>query len=117
MGVDIDQEEIEFLAQVTNFKFLPGDILVDELPKADMYWLFKILPLLDRQQLGSAKEILQKIPAKYVVVTYPTASIGGKNKGMRETYQNQFSELMTELGYEFKSLNGVNELVYVVYKE
>jgi len=64
-----------------------ADLLCDiELEQADLALMMKLLPLLDRQKAGSARELLESCPAKYILVTFPTRTLGGRNVGMEEQY-------------------------------
>lgn len=53
---DIDREQAEFLTSIFNFleidnvKIGLGDVFIDQFPKADIVFLFKILPLIRQQQ-------------------------------------------------------------------
>ena len=57
-----------------------------ELPRADMALLMKLLPLLERQQSGFARRLLEECPAEAMLVTFPTRTLGGRNVGMERQY-------------------------------
>ena len=124
IGYDIDQKEVDFLNSVfeqlsiSNFKAKYGDIFTQELPKSDIALLLKLLPTIEQQQKGISLEILNKLPNKWIVVSFPVFSIGKKSKNMTEFYTTWFEELITKL--EFKTsvvkLEFKTELVFVVGK-
>ncbi|OGD78181.1 hypothetical protein A2368_01475 [Candidatus Collierbacteria bacterium RIFOXYB1_FULL_49_13] len=116
LGVDIDLEEIELLRQVTGLNFTLGDALVDDLPRADMYWCLKLLPVLEMQRKGAAEEMMIRIPARWAVVSYPLQSIGGRQKGMEINYNEQFERLVNGKGWKITKLSTQKELVFVVDK-
>ena len=63
---------------------------------ADVAFLFKLLPLIERQSKNRAIELLRAIKAKYIIVTYPTKSLTGKKKGMTEFYSAAFEDIISE---------------------
>ncbi|MCL2421864.1 MAG: Rmt family 16S rRNA (guanine(1405)-N(7))-methyltransferase [Defluviitaleaceae bacterium] len=85
---------------------------------ADVAFLFKLLPLIERQAKGRVVQLLKEIDAKHIVVTYPTKSLSGKNKGMRTFYASAFEEMFESLageGLEISAKGEVgDELIYVV---
>ena len=87
---------------------------------ADTAFLFKLLPLIERQSKGRSAKLLKEIKAKYLVVTYPTKSLSGKKKGMPDFYSAAFEDVMEEIGQNIsvcvKQEIG-NELVYVLVKK
>lgn len=123
LGLDIDREQNDFLnntfkiAGKNNFKTDLGDILTDESPQADIIFLFKILPLLEHQQKGISLEILEKMPAKFLVVSFPTASIGGKQKNMIDFYSKQFHDLIRNQPWKIEEISFPTELVFIIKKD
>ena len=52
----------------------------------DMALLFKLLPLLERQETGGATRVMEAIDADWLAVSFPTRTMGGRNVGMAEQY-------------------------------
>lgn len=96
---DIVGECIDFLNLC--FKDLKKDYVAEVLDasqdipknKVDIVFLFKILPLLEQQKQGKAKEVVNAIDAKKFVITYPTKTLGGKNVGMYNKYSEDLKSL------------------------
>lgn len=66
-----------------------GDLLCENAIPQERFHialLFKILPLLERQKAGSAIEVMNRIDAEYLVVSFPTRTLGGRNVGMENNY-------------------------------
>lgn len=81
---------------------------------ADVAFLFKLLPLIERQSKGRAITLLKSIKAKHIVVTYPTKSLTGKKKGMTTFYAAAFEEIINN---SFKILAKEiigDELIYII---
>ncbi|MDO4867992.1 MAG: Rmt family 16S rRNA (guanine(1405)-N(7))-methyltransferase [Clostridia bacterium] len=58
----------------------------------DMALLFKLLPLLERQRPGAAPEVLQAVNAEWLVVSFPTRTLGGRNVGMAAHYADWMAD-------------------------
>ncbi len=122
LGIDIDEEQNDFLNNVfkiageNNFKTDLGDILIDKSPPADVVFLFKILPLLEHQQKEVSLNILKRMPAKFLVVSFPTASIGGKQKNMVDFYSKQFHDLIRSQPWRIEKILFPTELIFVIKK-
>jgi len=78
--------------------------------------LLKTIPCLEQLQKGIGSRLLEGINAETLVVTYPAASLGGRNKGMRKTYADQFAELIEGKPWHVRGLEIGSELVYIVRK-
>jgi 16S rRNA (guanine(1405)-N(7))-methyltransferase len=118
---DIDVEEVEFLRKACallgygdQVRVAAGDAIAGEAVPADVVFMLKLLPVLEQQQKGSAREVLLKQRAKWLVVSYPVASLSGKEKGMTEFYTNQFLDMVDGLEWEVYKLIFPTELVFVV---
>jgi 16S rRNA (guanine(1405)-N(7))-methyltransferase len=120
---DIDEEEIKFLKLALNSihcatkaEFALGDVFLDEFEDADVVFMLKLLPCLEHQKKGSSIEVLKKQNCKYIVVSFPIRSIGGKEKGMVEFYRNSFMFLVENQGWKISEILFNTELVFVVEK-
>lgn len=121
---DIDEEEISFLDHVTKngssqveFHFTCKDLLVDDFETIDVALLFKVLQPLEQQKKGSAAEVMRKINAKWFVITFPTKSLSGKQKGMVDYYGNWFETNIAPLMQVVMPLTFDSELVFVCRKK
>lgn len=52
----------------------------------DVALLFKLLPLLERQENGSAARIMNSINARHIIASFPTRTLSGRSVGMTENY-------------------------------
>lgn len=122
LGLDIDRDQIDFLnaifkiASKSNFQARLADVFIDQAPEADIVFLLKLLPLLEHQQKGSSLEILKKQKAKWLVVSFPTKSLGGKHKNMVDFYTRQFQDLVRNEPWQITRILFPTELVFVVKK-
>jgi len=89
--------------------------LISELEKVDVCFMFKVTDIIDQ---GKGHKISEKviiaIPAKFVVVSFPTITTSGK----RMNYPNRgWIERMSErLGYACTEFKTNNEIFYIIKK-
>lgn len=97
-----------------NGKAFSMDLLkIKQLPKTDVCFLFKVLDSLEDLERDVSKEILKKIPARFVVVSFPTMSIGGKNPIRQRGW---FFRVLRQLGCSAESFEIENEMFYIIKK-
>lgn len=78
--------------------------------------LLKTVPCLEQQRAGAALDVLRALRARWVVVSFPTRSLGGRGKGMATTYRRQFQRMMEGQDWSVTELAFPGELVYIVRK-
>ena len=84
-------------------------------PKADVCFLFKVLDELERKKGRKTSEALIKvINAKWLVISFATRKVTGKP--MQYPYRRWLEQMLTRLDYEFKIIEEVNEIFYIVKK-
>jgi len=94
--------------------------LINETPshKVDLAFMSKLIPVLESQAPGRGFELARSINAKFLVITYPLKSLGGKEKGMGKNYAARFENAVTGgmLG-DFVVVDSKNigsELIYII---
>ncbi|MEK6951372.1 MAG: hypothetical protein AABX13_06640 [Nanoarchaeota archaeon] len=86
-----------------------------DLKKVDLCFLFKMTDVLDRGKGHRATEaVITSVPARFVVVSFPTRTLSGKRMNVPE---KRWVELMCQrLGYTVTVLKFPTEIFYVVRK-
>lgn len=84
--------------------------------RADVALLLKTLPLLEHARRGAGRDLLHAIAAPYLVVSFPTRSLGGRNVGMAATYTAQMRAIAAAAAWRLQTLEFANEIVFVVQK-
>lgn len=115
-GVDISGQSVNIITRCGGHA-LHGDLLCEgAVPSEhfDVALLFKILPLLDRQRDGAAMDVLNAVNAKYIVVSFPTRTLGGRNVGMEENYSRWMEEHLPESRETAARFATENELYYIL---
>jgi 16S rRNA (guanine(1405)-N(7))-methyltransferase len=92
--------------------------LTSELPSQSVQvaFLLKTIPCLEQIQKMVGTCLLEGIQAETLVVTFPAYSLGGRSKGMRQTYAAHFTDLVAGKPWEIKKFEIGNELVYIIHK-
>jgi 16S rRNA (guanine(1405)-N(7))-methyltransferase len=80
----------------------------------DVALLLKSLPILRQQDPKTVIDLLTSIPAKRLVLSFPTRSIGGRAKGMEANYTSLMRELSVKgRGLPVK-LSFPSEMVFIL---
>jgi hypothetical protein len=72
--------------------------LIRETPKerADLAFLFKLLPVLEAQSKGRGYALLNDINAGRIAVTFPLKTLCGRNRGFGRHYESAFGEALSD---------------------
>ncbi len=79
----------------------------------DMALLFKLLPLLERQRSGAALEVMDAVNADWLVVSFPTRTLGGRNVGMAAQYTDWMERHIPPGRAVATRFEAANELFYI----
>ncbi len=97
---DVDLDLVDFLNAFFARARLPGRAFACDLSRAgppdevDVALLLKVLPALDRLDASAGTRLLRSLRAPRLVVSFPTASLGGKARGMRESAARRVESLV-----------------------
>jgi 16S rRNA (guanine(1405)-N(7))-methyltransferase len=102
---DLDERLIE---QVNRFLMHVGsppiarcrDVLGEEFERFDVVLLLKTFPCLEQQEPDAGLRLLQTLPARVAVVSFPTVSLSGRRKGMRGHYCKVVDSLAASCGLQ-----------------
>lgn len=64
---------------------------------ADVAFALKLLPTLERQRTDASLHLLRSLRAKHLVVSFPSASLSGRDKGMDSSYRRFLEGLLRRL--------------------
>ena len=78
--------------------------------------LMKTLPLMEQIEHGLSQKILENLNAEHILITYPLRSLGGRKKGMEETYRSQFDQLVAGRNWKIQEFSFPNEVAFLVTK-
>lgn len=84
--------------------------------EADLALMMKLIPTLDRIKPGLGMEVLEKVSAPITAVTFPTRSLGGRDKSMERNYSESFEAELNKRGWPYSRIGIGRELAYIVRK-
>ena len=61
-------------------------------PPCDLALYMKLFPLLEREEKGASRRLLDSVPARAHLVTFPTKTLGGRAVGMASHYDAWLAE-------------------------
>jgi 16S rRNA (guanine(1405)-N(7))-methyltransferase len=119
---DIDTEMVKFLDRFLALAPVHGEARVNDLvagppgDAASVAFLFKVVPCL-QHQVADLLPILDGINANWLVVSFPTRSLGGRGgKGMVGTYRGMMVKTVSQRGWRVEEIGYSSEMVFVVRK-
>ena len=93
------------------------DVLVSSADQtADVAFLFKTVPCLEQQEKGAGVALLRRVRADVVVVSFPTHSLGGREKGMAQQYEGTMARIVDELKLPVRKMTYPGEIFYILEK-
>lgn len=122
LGVDISGQSVGIINAFGSSCGAPvravcADLLCeDAIPREHFHvaLLFKILPLLERQRNGAATDVLAAIDADFLVISFPTRTLGGRNVGMEDHYSKWMESHLPDNCAVAARLTEENELFYIL---
>ena len=85
----------------------------------DLVYLFKVIPCLEQIDKYGGRHILEQLAfaAKHCVVTFPGASLSGKEKGMPRNYEVHFMNIVDPDAWEIQKIRYPSELVFILHSK
>ncbi|MGC8874255.1 MAG: 16S rRNA methyltransferase, partial [Chloroflexia bacterium] len=82
--------------------------------RADLAWLLKAVPCLDRLERDGVSRLLDALDVRYWIISFPARSLHGKEKGMVRTYEARFQEIASGRDWHIERFRFPTELVFRV---
>ena len=82
----------------------------------DLALLFKVIPCLEQIDKYGGRHILNQLSysARYAAVSFPGASLSGKEKGMPRNYEVHFMNIVDQDAWEIRKVKFPTELLFVM---
>ena len=119
---DINEATNKLLKQFfkqNNYNGLSKTIdLTNNIPKdkCDMALVLKFLPIIEQQKKDFSLKLLKELNTNFIVVSFPTKTLTGKNVGMLSNYKSSFHELIKNDFTVIKEIQFPNEMVFIIKK-
>jgi len=117
---DIKQDELKLIDlffkshKIAGKTYLKDITKIKNLPNTDICIVFKVLDIIETKGHEKAKNILQKIQSKKIIVSFSTITLSGKP--MNSPRRLWFENLLNSLGYKFNIMRTRNEVFYFIEK-
>jgi 16S rRNA (guanine(1405)-N(7))-methyltransferase len=66
--------------------------------RADLALILKAIPCLEQVDKAAGERLLRTLRADHLLISFPVHSLGGRSKGMVETYEARFHDLLERAG-------------------
>lgn len=80
----------------------------------DLVYLLKAIPCLEQLEPSAGSRLLERIRARYLLVSFPVASLGGRDRHMLANYEARFRELIRDRGWAVQRFAFESELAFLV---
>ena len=80
----------------------------------DVVFMFKLLPTLEREAKGAAEALIERVSARWSVVSFPTRTLGGCTTGMETHYERFILEMVQRRGWQMTALPIGKEDFYLI---
>lgn len=84
--------------------------------RAQVALLLKALPCLDQAEPSAGLRLLDAVAAEHVVVSFPVASLGGRDKNMVRNYERSFREAVQARPWAVERFEFATELAFLIHK-
>ena len=92
-----------------------ADVAVDAPQiEADVALILKFLPVLEQTERGTAQRWLRRFRTRYLLISFPTRSLGGHGRGRAEHYEGWFRELIQAEEWNAQRFLFPNELCFLI---
>lgn len=83
-------------------------------PAVDLAFLLKALPCLEQIDPAASRRLLDTLPARHLLVSFPARSLGGRVKGMVARYDAHFAEISAGKPWRVRRFEFPGELAFLV---
>ncbi|HEY1410331.1 MAG TPA: hypothetical protein VF434_15410 [Promineifilum sp.] len=123
IAYDIYGDQVEFLSSFFALAGIPGRAEVRDVAgrppdePADLALVLKTLPCLEALDKRAPARLLDAVQARFLLVSFPARSLGGRRKGMATHYENRFQRLLEDRNWPVQRFEFATELAFLVRKD
>lgn len=120
LAYDIYSDQVAFLNDYFALAAIPGGAqqrdVVGHPPDepADLAFILKTLPCLEAVDRHASQRLLDGLRARFLLVSFPAQSLGGRRKGMVDHYESRFRQLIEVRGWPAQRFEFATELAFLV---
>ena len=122
IACDIYEDMMAFLDAFLELAGLRGQgrvcDLISTVPRDEVMLalVLKALPPLEQVDKQAGINLLRQLKAKYVLVSFPVQSLGGRKKGMAANYETRFQAVIRGEGWPVERFQFETELAFLIQK-
>ena len=111
------EEDIEELSQYYDISGLEGTVKSADLtkekkfPKSDVCFLWKVVDVIEHEKRGSARQILESLDTRWIIVSFATETIGGRRMNSERRW---FKNMLKAMGREYDQYSISNEMFFII---
>jgi 16S rRNA (guanine(1405)-N(7))-methyltransferase len=119
---DIYKDMLDFLAGFMSLIQVHGQAQVCDIIQScpttpvDLAFVLKAIPCLEQLDKSAGTTLLHRINARYIVVSFPVHSLGGRTKGMEANYEARFRSSIANTTWSIKKFDFPTELAFLLGK-
>jgi 16S rRNA (guanine(1405)-N(7))-methyltransferase len=119
---DIYGDMMDFLGAAMPLLGVQGTALARDIigdpprQRADLALLLKAIPCLEQTDKSAGLRLLDAVDARYVLVSFPVHSLGGRSKGMSAAYEAHFRAMIGQRDWTAQRYAFSTELAFLVTK-
>jgi 16S rRNA (guanine(1405)-N(7))-methyltransferase len=119
---DIYEDMVDFLRAFMHLTQVDGQAAACDVlgrcpkPRVDLALVLKSIPCLEQIDKSASAQFLDAIDARYLLVSFPVHSLGGRRKGMPANYEAHFRELIAGRGWSVERFAFATELAFLITK-
>ena len=119
-AVDIYADMLSFIQQFFDIAGLNGRTqqrdIIGNPPTESAYLilLLKTLPCLEQVDKTATANLLDSLNGRYLLISYPAQSLGGRSKGMVDNYTRQFEQLANGRSWQLQRFEFSTELAFLI---
>lgn len=120
IACDIYADLIAFIGEFMSITGIKGTAelrnVIDSPPTrpVDLALILKTLPILEQIDKSAVPRLLDAIQARYLLISYPVHSLGGRSKGMAQNYEAHFRALAAGRNWRVQRFVFATELAFLV---
>ncbi len=117
---EIDAALVDFLNAYFHLAGIQGTAILADVvaappaEMADLALALKLLPTLNQIDRQAGRTLLRGLRTRYVLVSFPAKSLGGRDKGMQPFYEATFAELVAGEDWEVRRFSFPHEQAFLV---
>jgi 16S rRNA (guanine(1405)-N(7))-methyltransferase len=119
---DIYKDMLDFLNNFMSLIQVPGQARLCDITQScpttqvDVAFVLKAIPCLEQLDKSAGAALLHRINARYIVVSFPVHSLGGRTRGMEANYEARFRSLIENTPWSIKKFDFPTELAFLLAK-